>query len=419
MNSTFFGNLSQNFLSLLEKNDEHNVIIETGEDSHPFRAHTSVLCCRCPQLYDELKNVKENTKNIRIVKKPNISTKVFDIVIKDDLTLLQNFYNDIILRKPEVIFDSGDFKKLDEATLASILKRDDLQLEETKIWNHLIEWGIARTPDLPEDVNKWKNKDFDALKERLKLCLPHIRFFQIPIENISPYKQILDPQLWIDIWSKSNMVPDLQIVSSILPPRNILSKQTLVENVSNIMTNEHIAEIASWIDKKESPYKITENPYELKLLLRKDGKNFSINDFWKSCNREQNLIVILKVRETNEILGGYNPIGWSIPSDDWHYAKTYGSFIFSLKNGNMKRSILSKVKHAKAAIINNRDYGPRFGATDLSMYVGPRRELLYFCRQQNYEKPIRNSAQNFDISHIEVFKISKNSRTETSNKLCA
>ncbi|CAG8464058.1 9771_t:CDS:2, partial [Acaulospora morrowiae] len=81
MTSTFFGNLSQSFLSLLENNEEYNIIIEIGNGSlkQSFKAHASILCCRCPHLYNELKDGKGN---IRTITKPNIPVKAFGIIIK-------------------------------------------------------------------------------------------------------------------------------------------------------------------------------------------------------------------------------------------------------------------------------------------------------------------------------------------------
>jgi hypothetical protein len=61
------------------------LIIEIGESSmmQQFKVHSTVLCYRCPYLYDEFKkSTISNDNNIRIIQKPQISTKVFDIIIK-------------------------------------------------------------------------------------------------------------------------------------------------------------------------------------------------------------------------------------------------------------------------------------------------------------------------------------------------
>ncbi|RHZ48288.1 hypothetical protein Glove_553g58 [Diversispora epigaea] len=75
---------------------------------------------------------------------------------------------------------------------------------------------------------------------------------------------------------------------------------------SSIITNEHAAETASWIDKKEVTNDVNNNPYEFNLILRgsKDG-----NYFWNLHNSKTKIVVVVKVKDTDEILYGYNSIG--------------------------------------------------------------------------------------------------------------
>ncbi|RHZ83741.1 hypothetical protein Glove_87g280 [Diversispora epigaea] len=116
------------------------------------------------------------------------------------------------------IFDRNEFK---ETALVSILKRDDLQVEEIKIWDYNIKW--------------------EALKITLQQCLPLIRYFYIPGE---------------DIWEK------------------------------------HVAEISSWIDRKLTIYSLSNIPYEFQLILRRSRDGFHSIDilervswiYWHNCD---------------------------------------------------------------------------------------------------------------------------------------
>ncbi|RIB13858.1 hypothetical protein C2G38_2097366, partial [Gigaspora rosea] len=113
------------------------------------------------------------------------------------------------------------------------------------------------------------------------------------------------------------MSPNRQVSSTILPPRKILTTTLLTRNTEpfSIVINEaHVAEIASWIDKKENTYSLINNPYEFKLLLRGTRDGFTANSFWNLCDKQTHLLVIMKVKGTNEILGGNNPIGWDKPA---------------------------------------------------------------------------------------------------------
>ncbi|RIB09360.1 BTB/POZ protein [Gigaspora rosea] len=51
---------------------------------------------------------------------------------------LQTFCTYILAKHPNLIFDSDDFTSIQENALITLLKRDDLQIEESKIWNKQI-----------------------------------------------------------------------------------------------------------------------------------------------------------------------------------------------------------------------------------------------------------------------------------------
>ncbi|RHZ88263.1 hypothetical protein Glove_24g51 [Diversispora epigaea] len=98
--------------------------------------------------------------------------------------------------------------------------------------------------------------------------------------------------------------------------------------------------------------------------------------------------------------------------------KTNDSFIFSLKNGNIQNSILSRVKNRDKAIFNlgkvNQVYfGPYFGEV-FYMYSYFSNFMLGDCcvcdtdDHDYYEKPI-TTTDYFSIVDYEVFKIIKKS----------
>ncbi|RHZ81867.1 hypothetical protein Glove_117g200 [Diversispora epigaea] len=475
MTLNFYENLSNDYIKLLENGNEHNIIIEVGERPvmQNFKVHSTVLCYRCPYLYDEFKkSTINNEDNIKIIQKPQISAKVFNIIIKyiygatvnlekvetsiifdllvaanqfhfEELVArlqtflienhpswlklnfskiydssfpthfeaLQNYCNDKIAKYPNLIFESNDFVTLPEAALVSIIKRNDLQLEESKIWDYIIQWGIAQNKTLSSNLNDWIDRDFQILKNTLQQCLPHIRYFQFSNENIMeklfPFQRILDNTLWADIL-KYSMTPNKPIISTILAPRRLVTTQlqnrgNTFQIISSIITNEHAAEIASWIDKKEVTYDVNNNPYEFNLILRGSLDGFEKYVFWYLCNQKTNLVVVVKVKDTEEILGGYNPIGWN--SDLIGYCETNDSFIFSLKNGNIKNYILSCVKDASKTIYNDSNYhGLNFGGHD---FLTNGNRSFYVNSVQGYEKLIRETTGEFSIDNYEVFQIKK------------
>ncbi|RHZ89052.1 hypothetical protein Glove_19g92 [Diversispora epigaea] len=89
---------------------------------------------------------------------------------------------------------------------------------QSKIWEYVIEWGKAKNPMLPTNLDKW-TKNF-------KGCLPHVRYFSFSnedvVEKIYPYQQILEQQLFLDINIKL-ITPNKPISSIVLPPQNIFN----------------------------------------------------------------------------------------------------------------------------------------------------------------------------------------------------
>ncbi|RHZ73216.1 hypothetical protein Glove_232g80 [Diversispora epigaea] len=484
MSFKFFDKLSQNFSELLNDKKEYNVVIEVDkeENKKSFTTHSVVLRYRSTYFDKELENATTNENHIKTIIKPNISVQIFEIILKyiyggivdientdtktiyelmvnaNELELkelsrklesylieskaswlrthfslvyhsifgsnefkgLKKFYNDIIVKYPNLIFESEGFTSLQETALISILKRDDLQVEEIKIWDYVIKWGISQNPNLPADSKEWSNENFETLKITLHQCLPLIRYFHIPgkviWEKVKPYKKILEEQLWDDI-IKQYVSPNEPINSIVLPAR-IISNPELPSRVnepfSSIINKEHVAELSSWIDRKSTIYSLTYIPYEFQLILRGSRDGFHPKTFWNMCHEHAGTIVVVKVSGTDEIVGGYNPLAWdnAIGGSEM---KTYNSFIFSLKNGNIQNSILSRVK-SRGGLFYPTDqmYGPSFGNYEFRMESNVSdftQDKRCQCRINgilgitHYEKPIRTTNELFSIVDYEVFKV--------------
>ncbi|RHZ67414.1 hypothetical protein Glove_301g14 [Diversispora epigaea] len=499
MSLKFFDKLSQNFIDLLNDKDDYNVIIEVGNKEKSFTAHSNILKFRSTYFRRELENIQPNEKNIKIIVKSSISAQMFNVIIQyiyggiinlentetkfiydlmlitDEFELeeltdeletfliesegswlrthfsliyhsifsrsnfkkLKNFCNDIVVKYPNLIFDSNDFTSLKESALITLLKRDDLQIEEVKIWDYVMKWGIAQTSTLPTNLGEWTKENFLTLKTTLQQCLPHIRYFHLSnievVDKIEPFKKILDKQLWKDI-NQHLLIPERPVKSTILPPRSVLvtelshvekpreSFSTIVseeprESFSLIISEEHAAEISAWIDRKKTAYTLTNIPYKFELILRGTRDGFAPQTFWDICHSYPGTVVLVKVAETDEIIGGYNPLAWDNSNIVIKWMKTKDSFIFSLKNGNIPNSILSRVKQPQYAILNvskdDQKYdGPYFG-DDFWMCSGQSNFALdcdCFCRSKGgkyYEKPLRSASTSFSIIDYEVFKIVK------------
>ncbi len=81
MTLKFHSSLLKDIASMLNNNNNHNVIIQVKQQE--FRAHSSILRARSPYFKNALSadNIK-NENNMIIIRKPNITSTVFDMILK-------------------------------------------------------------------------------------------------------------------------------------------------------------------------------------------------------------------------------------------------------------------------------------------------------------------------------------------------
>ncbi|CAG8499920.1 1110_t:CDS:2 [Ambispora gerdemannii] len=320
---------------------------------------------------------------------------------------LQTFCMDILLKEPEKVFQSKDFGLLREEILLRLLEIDEIRMEEFDIWNLVIDWGRIHNPNLPDDVADWSDEQSEAMKNTLARALPLIRYFEISSEQFSefvlPYQQILPNHLAHSI-IRYHLAPNQPLAENIMPARrgNINSK---------IISSKQAALIASWINRNRElpafgwrPYAASENPYEFKLLMRGSQDGFTGQHFHSRCDNKGATVTIAKVKDTHEILGGYNPLNWLC---DGKYQSTTNSFIFSFINRNAVVSRVSN-QYQSYAIYCCTDNGPRFG-NDLAFNGDFKNQQSSYCVQNYYELSVRPTASsnNFSVDEFEVFQIVK------------
>ncbi|CAG8651364.1 8755_t:CDS:2, partial [Gigaspora margarita] len=324
---------AEDFLNILVASDELELldIIEYAQ-KHLIKEFT-------PWLYSNL------VKSLNVVCRYNHFHELYDHVLK------------FTFRNPYSLFDSADLPLLDEVAMICLLESDELELEEIKIWNCLIKWGVSKFLDdvsnlSDENVLGWSDEHFMALKETISHCIPLIRYYHIPKNYIN--KQIKRYHL------DSNM---------------FIKSKTPSRRCSRLITNENKAIILSWIDKKDKDYyTCMTDPYKLKLLLRGSRDGFEIDTFHRLCDFQGPTIIILKTIQ-GDLIGGYNPLNWN------------NSFIFSFTD--QSNPVLSRIKPEaiNMAIWNNELSGPSFGTSDLYMKDSNRWHSYW----GTYEHKITNS----------------------------
>ncbi|CAG8504089.1 9502_t:CDS:2 [Paraglomus brasilianum] len=309
----------------------------------------------------------------------------------------------VISRSPELIFQTDDFCTLEPEVLLSLIKRNDLAMNEINIWEHVIKWGRSQPPALDPDVTKWSSEDFKTLEERIRDFIPHIRFFEISGADyhykVRPYKKILPRDLKDDI-KLHHFAGQPPLKTPLLPSR------VPAKTVDSILIDSNqIALIASWVDRKDTKdfqYAFRTIPYHFDLLLRGSRDGMQIQNFREKCNEKSNLVVVIKT-SNGQLIGGYNPLHWS-SSNAYH--ETNSSFIFSLGDGaGSGKVILSRVADHTCAICDpsSKFLNVGFGCGDLLIFQGK-------CRRNSYAREIIKDSECFTLEDYEVFQVKKDRR---------
>ena len=323
----------------------------------------------------------------------------------DSFLELQKVCTDMFTDEPDRIFKSADFTSIPEKPLVALIQNGKFQMSAVQVWEYVLKWGLAQNPELPSDPASFSKDDFNTLKKTLQQCIPFIRFYNLSskefLDKVLPYEEILPKELYKDLLkSFLSHSPDIRL-SDKSKPR--------VSNIdSKIITFQHAELISKWIERLEITDKM-KNSYEFKLLFRGSRDGLTPEKFHEICDNQSRTVTVIKAKDNNGILGGYNPIEWKSKCG---YSATKDSFIFSFKNSDrIENYILSRVKYEKRAIYNDPDSGPIFGFGDLvSLSL---RFIINFgydsrCIKDSYEKRIRETENGFSTEECEVFQIIQN-----------
>ena len=101
MESNYWSEVIKDLENVFENKDRCDVIIKVGEDSDAkeLQAHSFVLCARCSYFKTALSNdweEKDDDGNF-IFKKPNISSEVFQLILRQVNNLITFDYDFALL----------------------------------------------------------------------------------------------------------------------------------------------------------------------------------------------------------------------------------------------------------------------------------------------------------------------------------
>ncbi|RIA96143.1 hypothetical protein C1645_421358 [Glomus cerebriforme] len=206
-------------------------------------------------------------------------------------------------------------------------------MEEIKIWEYVLNWGIAQMSE-GIDLSNMTKENFIELGEILHDFIPLIRWNQISPkvfqQNIVPFKKIFPEHIFDDIIGYY-MDPDSSPKSMILLQQRKPSFNSLIINKKNF------ALISSYIDNKEKErYNIKNSPYSFELLYstRRDG--FDSTKFHELCDDKGPTLLIAKINGTEKLIGACNPESWRLNT------KSDKCFLFTFTNKNANFATIAR-----------------------------------------------------------------------------
>src|SRR5947207_2063896 len=126
---------------------------------------------------------------------------------------------------------------------------------------------------------------------------------------------------------------------------------------------KHLPLFASWIDKKDSLHYNKKNiPYDFKLLYRSSRDGIDTVSFHRNCDNKGATIYVAKIKDSAQLIGGYNPLYWS-SRDRWgEWKATSDSFLFNFTNeNNVSTAKLGYVNNQGNSVFCHSNYGPTIG----------------------------------------------------------
>ncbi|CAB4480823.1 unnamed protein product [Rhizophagus irregularis] len=459
---------------LEEEDGDVTIIVgeEVNQIPKSFKAHSLILKTQCPWFKIALsKDWARKGEETIVIRKPNISTSTFEIILKylycgiistshtgkqildiliaaDELNLneifkhlqdtllkshyewlqnnffyvydiilkhqefkiLQEYFQEIIDDKPDILFYSQDFVKMDKELLINLLKRDNLVMSEIDVWRKLIEWGIENSKISKPLISNWDVEDFVKLKTILDQCITSIRFNNISSNDfyfeVRPYEKILSEQM------KEDLIRYHMTSSS---EYGLLSSRKGVID-SNLITSLNATTLVKSIIKRtdKNYFRFAEIPYEFRLLLRGSQDGFNHVIFQSKCAEKGPTIVVMRISGSRKIIGGYNPATWKINKGqnfgNTRFINCTDSFIFSFNGAPEMSNIISPIRDYKNAIrySSNGFTGPVFGDGDLVM-TGEnfKTDKSCYCKKASYQESIMDSTEKFSVDEYEVFELVK------------
>ncbi|RIA90696.1 hypothetical protein C1645_805588 [Glomus cerebriforme] len=272
--------------------------------------------------------------------------------------------------------------------------------------------------------------------------LPPPPFKPLPFDDLDPIEYYISNN---NINNNDHSFSIPKKIITLKPPRRRLH--------SEIITNYHIKVITNWLDHNDNnisslssssiisqftltpttttflttsyaiptnghPSSLLKPPYKFTLLYRASRDSFNLDKLHKILDNKLNIMIIAKISDTNELVGGFNPVGWN--NSNKSHPDSINSFIFSFHDNNsssnstsnnnsppliprlsrLKRELIDKV------VFNSKTGFISFGGGSDLRIGGILNKKSGYTKIEYYENKIRDLNGAFYIDDYEVFQIS-------------
>ncbi|RGB23128.1 hypothetical protein C1646_774966, partial [Rhizophagus diaphanus] len=138
------------------------------------------------------------------------------------------------------------------------------------------------------------------------------------------------------------------------------------------------------------------NPYDFKLLYHSSQDGIDTSTFHKNCDNKGATIWVAKIKDSTQIIGGYNPLNWN---GNAVWKTTADSFIFNFTNGkNISTAKVGYVINQKLAVFCHDTYGPTMGTLHCNQNK--------WSNSNNGNYPNIGIPENtFTVEYYEVFQV--------------
>ena len=127
--------------------------------------------------------------------------------------------------------------------------------------------------------------------------------------------------------------------------------------------------------------------------------------FHEKCDNKGATIVVTRIKDSEQIVGGYNPLFWSSNTSD---NSTYDSFLFSFTNrSNLHSAKVSYSKGDQYSVRSRSTYGPMFGGGSDLYFDSNGTSWYSYNHPYSYQSKVDIPNGAFSTEDYEVFQVTK------------